>query len=384
METSLARSNLIQSCLLYDQAEPIALVALIQAFLKAERNAHGYEYRVMNGNGQRLDMDDESLFVQLVGGANDDVVITVEWANQPANPRALAGSLASAYTTMVTAPDALARLTRHRGHLLIGAQHGVIPDIPELRSLLGQLNMPAPGDSLEQFRERLRVLETLTALAIEISRPTLVHWTSSGVLAQPDSLVFAQLDAGPSPLNVHPLPFSVETPADQRGVAGFTTIGAANFVGREISVRPSVVPWIEVYQHVLGFLKIAIDPKGYVIPDGHTMGDESGTFCYRVRHPSEPVMIGGVERLVYEFEPLLNVRCGFRDPSYIDRGAPIDVDKPELTRFGVSKTDGKAMVQAWREQRANVERIGGRFEVRARNEPAPTPPRSWFSRLLGR
>ena len=81
-----------------------------------------------------------------------------------------------------------------------------------------------------------------------------------------------------------PCRFAGPGTTQDQGIAGVQTFGAAAFIGREIRVRPTEVPWGEAYQHALVFIALAIHKNGYVIPDGDTFGDESQSFSYRVHH----------------------------------------------------------------------------------------------------
>jgi hypothetical protein len=47
----------------------------------------------------------------------------------------------------------------------------------EIQALLAKMGMGQAGQSLPQYRERLRVMGLLAAMATEISKPTLSHWT---------------------------------------------------------------------------------------------------------------------------------------------------------------------------------------------------------------
>src|SRR5947209_12866193 len=101
------------------------------------------------------------------------------------------------------------------------------------------------------------------------------------------------------------MPFRGPGTTQDQGIAGLVTFGAAAFIGREIRVRPTAVPWGDVYQHVLGFIALAMHKDGYVIPDGDTFSDESDSFCYRVHHTAEHLDNAGRPIPCYELQPLL-------------------------------------------------------------------------------
>ena len=79
----------------------------------------------------------------------------------------------------------------------------------------------------------------LAAMATEISKPILSHWTHTDVLARPQAVKDFMCDASPNPLHVHALPFRGPGTTQDQGIAGVATFGAAAFIGREIRVRPT-------------------------------------------------------------------------------------------------------------------------------------------------
>ncbi len=300
--------NALQVALLYDSADAIDLNALQAAFLKSESNVPGYQYNVVEADGRS--------HFRCFGGRESDVMVFVEWVDRP-TARANFNTALSSVFNQIGVPDAAALIDRHRGLLLINVHHGAMTQSGEIQALLAKMGMGQEGQSLPQYQERLRVMGLLAAMATEISKPTLSHWTHTDVLALPQAI--QHYSAGPNPLNVHPLPFRGPGTTQEEGIAGLVTFGAAAFIGREIRVRPSEVPWGETYQHALGFIALALHTNGYVIPDGDTFGDESHSFCYRVHHTAEPFLNAGTEIPCYELEPLLNTQHGFQSPGYVTR-----------------------------------------------------------------
>ena len=181
----------------------------------------------------------------------------------------------------------------------------------------------------------------------------------------------AQMPA-PSPLHVHPLLFDGGTSADGKQMASITTFGARHFIGREIEIEPSVLPWAANYDTILAFLRVATLDKGYVIPDGDTFGPEDGSLSYRVIH--RPEVPGKVP--VYELEPLLHREYGFQSDGYVPRERAFDDRMPPPDLMPADDGAKMELVNEWREKRALAEGIGGRFEVRSRDGrgPGATPP----------
>jgi hypothetical protein len=164
------------------------------------------------------------------------------------------------------------------------------------------------------------------------------------------------------------MPYRGPGTTQEQGIAGVVTFGAAAYIGREIRVRPTEVPWIETYQHALTFINVAIHKDGYVVPDGDTFGDESDSFCYRVHHTAEPLLNGGTQIPCYELEPQLNKQHGFQSPNYRTRDRIIDIDAPQPEYVDLKGKAGREVVAEWRAKRQMAERIGGKLVVKAEGE----------------
>jgi hypothetical protein len=239
-----------------------------------------------------------------------------------------------------------------------------MPQTHEILELLAKMGVGAAGQSLPQYQERLRVGGLLAAMATEISKPTLSHWTHSEVLAKPQAIKHYSPD--PNPLNVHPLPFRGPGTTQDQGIAGVETFGAAPFIGREIRVRPTIVPWGETYQHALAFIALAIIKNGYIIPDGDTFGDEGNSFCYRVHYTAEPFSNAGTPILCYELEPLLNKEHGFQSPDYVPRDRIVNIDTVKPEDVQLEGRAGRDVVAEWKAKRQMAEQVGGSFGVKAK------------------
>jgi hypothetical protein len=349
--------NALQVALLYESAEAIDVNALQVAFLQSELNEFGCRYNVVEADGRT--------HFRCFGGRDSDVMVFVEWVNRP-TARANFNTALSSVFNHISAPDAAALIDRHRGLLLINVHHGAMPQTHEIQTLLAQMGMGQAGQSLPQYQERLRVMGLLAAMATDISKPTLSHWTHTDVLAKPQAI--KHYNAGPNPLNVHPLPFRGPGTTQDQGIAGLETFGAAAFIGREIRVRPTVVPWGEAYEHALGFIALAMHKDGYIIPDGDTFGDESHSFGYRVHHTAEPLVNAGKQIPCYELEPLLNKQHGFQSPGYVTRDRIVNIDAPQPEYVQLKGRAGRETVADWKAKREMAERVGGSFEVKAKAE----------------
>jgi hypothetical protein len=351
--------NALQVALLYDRADPIDLNALQAAFLKSELNASGYKYNVVEADGRT--------YFRCFGGRDSDVMVFVEWVDRPTARANFNGALSSVFNG-ISVPDAAALIDRHRGLLLINVHHGAMPQSSEIQALLAKMGMGQAGQSLPQYQERLRVMGLLAAMATDISKPTLSHWTHTDVLARPQAIKDLMDCASPIPLHVHPLPFRGPGTTQDQGIAGVATFGAAAFIGREIRVRPTEVPWGEAYQHALLFIALAITKNGYVIPDDDTFADDSQSFCYRVHHTAEPVFNAGTQIPCYELEPLLNKQHGFQSPDYVTRDRIVNIDAPQPEYVQLRGRALREAVAEWKAKRQMAERAGLSFEVKAKVE----------------
>ena len=349
--------NALQVALLYDRADAIDLNALQAAFSKSESNAPGYRYNVVEADGRT--------YFRCFGGRDSDVMVFVELLDRPAVRANFNSALGSVFNKLAV-PDAAALIDRHRGLLLINVHHGVMPQTGEIQAMLTQMGMGPAGQSLPEYLERLRVMGLLAAMATDISKPTLSHWTHTDILARPQTIRSFMCDAGPTPLHVHPLPYRGPGTTQDQGIAGIVTFGAAAFIGREIRVRPTKVPWNEAYQHALGFIALAIHKDGYVIPDGDTFSDDSYSFCYRVHHTAEPLVSAGAQIPCYELEPLLNKQHGFQSPEYVPRDKLVNIDAPQPEYVELEGQALREIVTEWKAKREMAERAGGSFEVKAR------------------
>jgi hypothetical protein len=348
--------NALQVALLYDSADPVDLNALQAAFLKSELTA-GYKYNVVEADGRT--------YFRCFGGRDTDLMVFVEWVDRP-SARAKFNTALSSVFNQILVPDAAALIDRHRGLLLINVHHGAMPPLPEVHELLAKMGVGQAGQSLPQYRERLRVMGLLAAMATDISKPTLSHWTHTDVLARPEAIKDFMWDASPNLLHVHPMPFRGPGTTQEQGIAGVVTFGAAAYIGREIRVRPTEVPWLQAYEHALGFITVAIHKDGYVVPDGDTFGDDSHSFCYRVHHTAEPLFNAGADIPCYELEPLLNKQHGFQSPDYVTRDRIVNIDAPQPEYVQLNGRAGREIVAEWRAKRQMAERAGGSFEVKAR------------------
>lgn len=297
----------IQAALLFDRAKPLDMDALVREFLAAEAEAGTHYKQVFDTK--------PGVFYRLFG--SNDVMLTVEHIEGLAKLPLFEDALSSPFTNIGT-PDARERLANHKSYILVAAHHGAIPPTPEALSLIEKLGVPLPGHSLAEFRLRLTLSSKLSAMAHCMGNATLVHWTPNDHLMRGD--MFAKMAGAPAPslLHIHPLLFGGGESADGRPQIEIRTLGAQHFIGREIHVAANPVPWVDVLDGILAFVKLGCHDRGYVIPDGDTFGPEGGAYRYRVRHIEKGQESGGFEGPLYRLDLLLSQKDNFKAPDFVE------------------------------------------------------------------
>ena len=375
--------NRLQAVLLF--AHPVReLETIMRDFTRIEGMKSGANFNVPEANPGR--------FYRLFNGA-EELMLTFEYIDGPPNVDAFRGALASPFTGLAT-PDIRARIARTQSHILVEASHGVmggVEDDPKIAAMFAQLGMPKAGATQAQFERRLSVLALMTRVAAEQAVPLAVHWTQSDLLIGGEQCdAFAAMEP-PSPLHIHPFLYGPpaaagENPdgnAGDRALVGIRTFGARHWLGREILIKPNVLPWTVNYETILAFMRVATMANGYVIPDGDTFGPEDRSQSYRVLHHDVGANIGYAEvepadMPIYELVPLKYLAHGFVAPDHVPDANVFD-DRAFPAHVMPDDQDAKmAAANEWAEKRKLAEGVGGRFEVRAVGEadeaPPPAPP----------
>ncbi|MFN0193010.1 MAG: hypothetical protein ACKVP5_13715 [Aestuariivirga sp.] len=342
----------IQTCLLFDTPRAVSAKVVASSFADVEARLSGTRYNPLEVNGDA--------FVRLYG--TNDMMITIERIDGPANATVFAGTLNSGFTRLAL-PDSPQLVARHASHMLVNVHHGAIPPMDALEKLMGEIGMTAQGHSLEAFKARLKLAGLLTTIAHDEGNASLIHWTQSNTLVKPQVFAAMAKEDPPSPIHIHPRMWQEgATPSGEPRV-GFVTLGASHFIGREISVKPTHIPWVETYQGAYAFLKLAVMRNGYIIPDGDTFGDEDQNYSYRARHIAERNTGETVVPAEYQLELLMSKKHSFTSPDYVPPG-------------GAAGTRGvdEEQRRQWAEQGRMAEAAGVRLEVRARTGEAPARP----------
>lgn len=349
----------IQAALLFDRRVD-SLDAIVRNFLRLEEARSGARYNAVEAK--------KGIFYRLFGGG-DELMVTLEYVDGPANMDVFQQALGSAITGIVC-PDIRQRLTKNRSCILVNVSHGALGNSQQLLDLMAMIGRAPEGHSLPQFVRRLNACALIARIVCDDTPAQAVHWTQSNQIIPGEAFEGFAAMAAPSPLHVHPWLFGDGDRDADKPKAGIRTFGARHFVGREVLIEPSVIPWAANYETILAFLRIATIDKGYIIPHGDTFGPEDRSLSYRVLHrDAEPDDVP-----MYVLEPLLHREFGFVAESYVPRERAFDdrMPPPELM-----PEDGEAKMELaneWREKRAMAEGIGGRFEVRARGPGGAAPP----------
>jgi hypothetical protein len=360
--------NRLQAALLFDR--PVReLDDIVRDFARIEAMKTGANFNIPESNPGR--------FHRLFNGA-EELMLTFEYCDGPASFDAFRGALSSPFVGLAC-PDIRSRVTRAHSHILLEVSHGVMAgaeEDPKIAAMFAQLGMPKAGATQAQFERRLAVLALMTRVVSDHAMPSAVHWTQSDLLIAGDQCdSFAAMEP-PSPLHIHPLLYG---PPGEAGLVGIRTFGARHWLGREVLIKPGVLPWAANYETILAFLRVATMANGYVIPDGDTFGPEDRSLSYRVIHHDVGSDIGYLEPEpadvpMYELVPLKHLAHNFVAPEHVpdanafnDRAFPAQI-MPE------DQDDKAALANEWAAKRKLAEGIGGRFEVRAVGAEGEAPP----------
>ena len=166
-----------------------------------------------------------------------ELQIMVTYFPRPADAALFEPTLGSAVTTLLM-KDARERGGRHTTHVLIEIHHGVLAgafDNPEAAGFLSQIGKPRPGATLREFSMRVDILGEVCRHLLKVQPASVVHWTQSNMLIAGEKFLAFLDQKHPSMLTVHPKLFGAQPiPGFDELPAGILTLGAADYIGREI------------------------------------------------------------------------------------------------------------------------------------------------------
>ena len=283
--------------------------------------------------------------------------------------------LASPYTQMLF-PDARECVQRHRSHVLIEVQQGVfgaVEDKPDIAAMFQKIGFPRAGRDLGSFNRRVDILAEACRFLHKQNPASAVHWTQSNMLVGSEKLDDFLQQTGPGLLTIHPMMFgSAKTAGFKETPVEIYTVGAADYIGREIHTDPVPIPWVDVYQSILAFVNLATAPDGYIIPDGDTFGVETDEFSWRITYldGKNPETING--QPYYNMKLQYHRKHGYTAPDFTGR---------ELIKGGI--WEAASLIsddQTRREWIAGSEKnqdmarkAGGQFRIFQTNEKPQAP-----------
>jgi hypothetical protein len=361
----------LQAALLFDRPQPLNLDDAAKKFLELEAVQTGTKYNVVEAK--------QNLFYRLYG--SNDMMVTLERIDGQANRAVFNASLASPITRMAT-PDVEERLARHQSHVLVGAHHGVFGPMPQHEEFLKKIDFPQAGNSLPQFRQRLRICGLLGLLCHDLGQASLVHWTQADHLMKGETFAAIALQPPPGPLHVHPRLFQADPTMDGRHQVEILTFGVSHFLDRELHLLPSSLPWAEVYVGAMAFVSLALAPNGYVIPDNNTFSPEDNSVAYKVRHIPVGQKSGQFEGPLYQLDLIHSAKHNFTKHDYIPPEKTFDDQNPPKDVLSALGSKAEETLKEWQAKRQTAEAAGGRFTVKY--DPDAPPPSSPSRPVFGK
>ena len=170
--------NRLQAALLFDRRIH-DLEAIMRDFVRIEGMRSSVSFHLSENN--------PGLFYRLFD-ATEELMLTFEKLDRPADMGCFRAALASPYTGILT-PDIRERLARTDSHILLEVSHGVMAGVdedPKFAALFEAIGQPRAGATQSQFERRLNVLTLMTRIATDHAMPLAVHWTQSDALLSGD------------------------------------------------------------------------------------------------------------------------------------------------------------------------------------------------------
>jgi hypothetical protein len=369
-------TNVLQAAILYDD----------KANVWPSRDINNFRMAMLQ-RGIPLNITQESPTFAFMMGAHE-LQITVTYYDHPADNAVFRQALLSP-SMKILAPDAEKRVQRHRSHVLVEIQQGSLGGVandPSISKMFADIGFKPAGGSLHEFNMRVDILAEICRFLQKEKAASLIHWTQSNTLIPGEKLdAFLQLP-NPGMLTVHPYLFAAaEMPGYDELPVEIVTVGAADFIGREIHVQPAPIPWMELYESALAFIRLGIMPNGYIIPDKDSFGIEGGEFSYLVRH------LDGVNQPTIMGEPLYELKLQFHKKyNYV---AP-DFNRGELIKGGpqaaaqminANPSERQEAIAEWENKERMIKKAGGTglniFKKPGPDNSAPPPSIGVFGRV---
>lgn len=321
-------------------------------------------------------------FVLMMGPGELQILVT--YHDRPADPAPFQGTLGSAITGLLM-NDAHERVHRHTAHVLVEIHHGVLggaTDNAKIAGFFEQIGMKRPGASLREFNMRVEILGEICRHLLKVQPASAVHWTQSNMLIAGEKFVSFIDQSNPGMLTVHPKLFGADpVPGFKELPAGLLTLGAADYLGREIYVAPAPIPWFELYEASLAFMRMALLPSGYVVPDGDTLGPENGEFSYLVRHLKAEEHPLGMQEPTYALTLKFSRTHGYTTMEHETRTLVHGGMREVAHELEPGKTGQQDLIADWENKKRAAKALGGGLELYRKGQDGPddpptsTPPR---------
>lgn len=314
-----------------------------------------------------------------------DLEISVTYNPHPAEVAVFQPTLGSAITNMLL-PDGKERVRRHTAHVLVEIHHGVlggVSDDPKIAGFLSQIGMQ-PGASLGEFNMRVDILGEICRHLLKVQPASVIHWTQSNMLIAGEKFTSFLDQPHPSMLTVHPKLFGAPVvPGFKEVPAGLLTLGAADYIGREIYVAPAPIPWIELYDTAMAFMRVALMPNGYIIPDDETFGPESKEFSYLVRHlkPEEHPM--QMPEPVYALTLRFSKKYSYTTMEHETRTLVPGGIRSVAREIDPDKARQREIVSDWDEKERAAKALGGSLELYRKGSEGGDAPSAGVSSRFG-
>jgi hypothetical protein len=307
----------------------------------------------------------------------DELQLMCTYFEKPADQAVFSQVLASPITRMLF-PGAQDCVRDHCSHVLIEVQQGVfagVEDNPEIAAFFEKIAFPRPGHNLGSFNRRLDILADACTFLHQEKPASAVHWTQSNTLVSGGNLNAFLKQTDPGLLTIHPMILAgTQTPGDKVLPVEIYTIGAADYIGREIHTDPAPVPWVDIYQCITAFVRLATMPKGYIIPDGHRFGIETDEFSWMVTH------LDGQNQKTVNGKPYFNLRLlyhrthGYTAPDHTGRELVEGGIREASAMLDGSEQDRRERIADWERYQTMARGAGGDFKIYKWNDPQDNAP----------
>ncbi len=235
-------------------------------------------------------------FIRLIGGAND-LTVTFEYSDRPLERALLEETLKSPATT-IAAPDMLERIDRSLSTIRVEVSQGSAPILdtpPEIASEIQDEQRTQIAAGADGFSRCLEALALMVRVTADRTTPSAIHWAQSNQLFTPEHFEAHARDGFPGRLTISPLLFGAAFDREDNATSsetGLRTFGARHWIGREILVAPTSLPWRVSYNAVLAFCANAAFETHAPISDGETFSppssdQEGGDEVWRVDYQKD-------------------------------------------------------------------------------------------------